>query len=465
MTDPSENRPPTIGYEKAKELANSKSLDDRLRVAGASGVRPELLFYLAGDDAPEVRRRVAGNAGTPWQADRLLAGDRDDGVRGALAEKLALLLPDVPEPAREQIEKRTGDILLELARDQAVRVREVLSEVLQAHPGVPRAVIGELARDIEISVAGRILSRSPILTDDDLLDIIRTTRTRGAVAAIAGRTGVSGAVSDAIVASEDVDAITALLRNDSAHIREQALDRIIERAPAHIPWHEPLVQRPHLPPQAAIRLAEFVADTLVEQLRSRPDFDAATVERIAQSWRCRMEAQATAEPLMNPAAGERRPPPGEDWTPGDAAGGGGAAARPLPGEDWVSETEAAGDAERARRLARVGRLTEELVAQSLGKGERGFVQAALAELCGVAVACVERIIASRSPRAVTALAWYAGFSMRFARQLQLGMAQIPHGKVLKPGPGGDFPLTEKEMRWQVDLFVEGGGPSEEGRSV
>lgn len=448
-----------LSYERAKELANSKDLDDRLRVAGAAGVRPELLFFLAADEAPEVRRRVAGNAGTPWQADRILAGDRDDRVRGALAEKVARLLPEVPEPARALIEQRTGDLLLGLARDQALRVRAVLSEILQDHPNVPHAVIAQLARDIEISVAGRILSRSPLLTDEDLLDIIRTTRTRGAVAAIAGRTGVSAAVSDAIVASEDVDGITALLRNGSAQIREQALDRIIECAPAHPPWHEPLVQRPQLPPHAAIRLAEFVADTLVEQLRARPDFDAETVERIASTWRGRMEAASGATP-REAAAGEGQAPlPGADWVPepprpGKPAG--------LPGEDWVSETEAASDVDRARRLARVGRLTEEVLAESLGKGERGFVQAALAELGSLPLVCVERIVASRTPRAVTALAWYAGLSMRFARQMQLSLAQIPHGKVLKSGRDGAFPLTEKEMRWQVELFMEPGASDASG---
>jgi len=59
----------------------------------------------------------------------------------------------------------------------------------------------------------------------------------------------------------------------------------------------------------------------------------------------------------------------------------------------------------------------------------------LALLAGLKPAAVERILSTRSPRAVTALVWQAGLSMRFARQIQLRLARISPKLVLNPRDG------------------------------
>src|SRR5258708_32057203 len=45
-------------------------------------------------------------------------------------------------------------------------------------------------------------------------------------------------VSEVIGTSNDMAAITALLDNPSAQIREELLDRLVERAPAAIAWQD-----------------------------------------------------------------------------------------------------------------------------------------------------------------------------------------------------------------------------------
>src|SRR5262249_45836999 len=154
-----------------------------------------------------------------------------------------------------------------------------------------------LARDIEIQVAGPVLEHSPLLTDEDLLEIIAAGPIRGALAAIAKRRQLSDKLSDGVavaaLANPGVESSTVrrLLQNQSAQIREEPLDRILAQAGRVPAWHEPLVQRPTLPMKAIKRLAAFVSRSLLEILQERPDLDAATAKDVAKAVQRRLEAE------------------------------------------------------------------------------------------------------------------------------------------------------------------------------
>jgi len=413
-------------FEAAKVMVQSADPDVRRRVAESPHVRPELLYFLARDAASEVRRAIATNAGTPRQADLLLAKDAEAAVRGALACKIASLVPDLGADQLSQIERMTVECLETLARDQGTEIRVTLAEALKDLPNAPHAVINALARDAELQVCGPVLQHSPILTEEDLLDIILSGPVAGALSCIAGRKEVSASVADAIARSDDEAAVTALLGNASAQIREETLDRIIDQAPAHEPWHGPLVRRPKLPARAAARLASFVADNLLKVLQERTDLDPEAVRQVAESVRTRL------------------------------AKGGAEAARPRGLVDWGEEVgeekPVERPADRAARLNKEGKLTEKVLEGSLAEGDRAFVMAGLAELAGVPLGTVDRIITTHSPRAVTALVWRAGLTMRFARQVQLRLAQIPPKSALNAREGVLYPMTDDEMRWQLEFF-------------
>ena len=59
----------------------------------------------------------------------------------------------------------------------------------------------------------------------------------GGVAAISRRSNVSENLADAIIGTEDVDDIADLLGNDSAQIREEALDDLINQSSNVELWH------------------------------------------------------------------------------------------------------------------------------------------------------------------------------------------------------------------------------------
>ena len=452
MTAPALSHPAIkpFDYDLAKSMAQSDDPAIRRSLATRNDVQPELLYFLAADRAAEVRKEIAANAATPRKADLLLARDVDPGVRTGLARKIARLAPNLPRERLDQIERVTIEILETLARDQTTEVRRILADELQSVATAPPTVIAVLARDVELSVCGPVLRNSPILTDEDLLEIIFGGVAQGALSAIAERAKIGTSIADAIAESDDPVAITRLLSNPSAQIREETLDRIIERAPQHEPWHAPLVRRPHLPARAAARLATFVADALLGVLQARTDLGPDAARQVADSVRDRLTRR------QQPGTGTP-PSPQPPLTaiaafdPPWAAEEDKVAKEAREGSENKSDNDLA--LERAKRLQAGGRLTEKTITSALADGDRAFVVAALSLLIGTEVASVDQVLASHSGRAVVALVWRAGLSMGLAQQIQLRLAQIPPKEVIKARAGGTaYPFSEADMVWQLEFF-------------
>lgn len=113
----------SISYEDSKRIAAGKDRDERIGLSRRDDVRPEVLFYLANDPSPEVRRNIAANPRTPAHAGPILAHDSDDGVRCELAERIGRLTADLAEQDRGQARRYVLETLDTLARDQTRRVR------------------------------------------------------------------------------------------------------------------------------------------------------------------------------------------------------------------------------------------------------------------------------------------------------------------------------------------------------
>lgn len=400
-------------YKQAKRAACSDDVSVRRQLAHQADVRPEILYYLAEDEDVEVRKLIAGNSATPRQADAKLAHDRDEGVRADLAQKISAQVPELAgaDPGNEL----ALDILGTLARDEAVRVRQVVAETLADKANVPAEIINQLARDVELSVCAPVLEHSPILTEDDLVEIMQAGPVRGAYSAIARRHGLGPRASDGVAASEEYEAVTALLGNASAQIREETLDTILQRAPDNPDWHEPLTNRPALPARAAEKLAGFVATNLLQKLMKRTDFDDATARAIAS----RVQERLGARPRVE-------------------------AEQPMPAR--VRPTD------KVRILAEKGELGEAHITEALAAGDREFVAMALSLMAGTTLDEIDNILQSQAPRAVVALAWRCGLSPRLALQLQLRLARIAPRDALEPRRDGAWPMGDEEMRWQLEFF-------------
>ena len=130
MTDAQINPDPEnmIAYDDQKRMARDGSHDERRGLAGREDVRPEILYYLAGDPDPGVRRQIAQNELTPRHADLMLAQDDDDRVRSDVAGKIATSSLTMSESEQTNVYKVTMQALEILAGDQLVRVRQILAE-------------------------------------------------------------------------------------------------------------------------------------------------------------------------------------------------------------------------------------------------------------------------------------------------------------------------------------------------
>ncbi|WP_299394828.1 DUF2336 domain-containing protein [Pelagibius sp.] len=405
--------PAELSYEESKALAEGGSDKDRADLASRQDLRPELLYYLSQDPSSEVRRRIAANDKTPRQADLILARDNDEKVRAELATKVAELTRQENPGTQEKAQHFVVETLELLAKDQATQVRQILAETLKSVANAPPQVIQRLARDAEDIVACPVLEFSPLLSDEDLLEIIASSVSGARLCAISRREHVGEAVSDAIVRRDDRRAVAELLGNDSAQIREETLDALIDGSASEPSWQQPLVERPKLSSKAVRKLASLVAESLLEKLKQRNDIDKETAEAVAKEVRRRVAESAPAE-----------------------------AAEP-----------AFSGAEEAARLFKAGKLNNEVLGDAVLAGKREFVCHGLALLGEIDVGLVERVLSGRSAKGVTALAWKAGCSMRMALQLQTNMGGIPPNKALHARNGTDFPLSPEEMKWQLDFFA------------
>jgi uncharacterized protein (DUF2336 family) len=394
-----------------KALARSPDPVVRRTVAAAEETLPELLYFLARDRDPAVRLAIAGNRATPRQADLLLALDEVPEIRTLIAEKIAGAVEADSHTETTQLWQLTVSILEALAHDNLPSVRQLVAEMARGLARMPLNIVTSLGRDRIADVAVPALGYPGTIPDQDLAEIVERAPDPRIIGAVAGRPAIGPRVAERIVESDDTAAIRVLLENRTAEIPPLILEGVVERASPIEIWHEPLVRRPALSENAAMRLASFVADRLVRVLQGRADLDPATTRAIAT--------------LL-----EDRPPGPSKSTPDE------------PGDSPLA---------RARFHYANGTLSEDILSAALGI-DQDFVIAALALRSRLPPSVVNKILASHSAKGLTALSWKAGYTMRLAFQLQLRLARLPPKSRLNANRGGSYPLTPEEMEWQIEFF-------------
>jgi uncharacterized protein (DUF2336 family) len=345
-------------------------------------------------------------------------------VRSDLATKIARLTPGLSPEQQGTLYQITLETLEVLVRDQMVQVRTILSEALKDVANAPPSVIRRLARDTEISVSGPVLEFSPVLSDDDLIEIISSATVQGALSAISRRQQLHEPVSDAIAYSGDQDAVAELLSNQSAQIREDTLNRIVDGAAPIENWHAPLVRRPGLPAGASRKIAGFVAESLLTELRDRRDLSADAIAAVTE--------------VVEAKLGRL---PGDDQHDEEMAG------------QQDTEDDESFTTRRVRAMIERDELTEDEVFEALQGGDRLFAVAALAIRADLPESLVHHAIQLRSAKGIVSITRKAGFSMHLASTLQLRLASIPPKAILKANSDGDYPIDDAAMDWQLEFLV------------
>lgn len=410
----------TITYERAKALARSDDPSVRAALAERKDLSPELLYFLAEDVSAKVRRAVAVNIAAPRQTDLLLAHDVDADVRGGLAQKIAAVAPNLSFEESNKVRSQTEDALQALANDQITKVRAILSEALKDVVDAPADIIKTLAGDLEIEVSGPVLEYSPVLSDKDLIEIIERGPADGGVAAIARRHQVSENLADAIIGTDDVEGIADLLGNNSAQLREEALDDLISRAEGVHLWQAPLAVRTKLPEGAAQRMAGFLAENLLHALRERSDLDATTMAAVSEIVRDRLGNEKAYDKKALSA--------GFDFLKVD------------PPLDTV------------KRLQAAGKLFDSVILKALQAGDHAFVFAALIIRAGVSVPLARKVFVDKNPTGIVALIGKAEMPASIIVMIQQQMGRISPSEVIEPNDDKTFPMSRDDIDWHIEFF-------------
>ena len=401
-------------YDQAKVIVENGDGAERRNLAMQEDIEPEILYFLANDKDPLVRREIADNDGTPLQADMILAKDPDEEVRKEVAHKLGRLLPDISFDQQDKLSKMALDILDTLARDQMRDVRAIVSDEIKHARNVPKNVVRRLAEDAESVVAAPVLEYSPLLSDKDLLEIVAFGIESGAMTSIAKRKELPQEVVDAIIESGNENAIPALLENKSAKISEKTINMIAVEAEGHEEWHPPLVDRGNLPVRTVRRIASFVSAALFERLIENNDVEEKAVDEMRMEVRKRIDSNELLD----------------------------------------TETDAAREKamERAEKLFNQGKLTEDVVKKAIDVNDSHFTRYAISHMSGLPSEVVRKMLGSGSGKAVTSLCWKAGMTMRTAVQLQRKVAKVRPNSLLRARGGNEYPLTDDDMEWQIEFY-------------
>jgi len=185
-------------------------------------------------------------------------------IRGMLAGKIAMEYSDNHFSASEA--SIAADIFRVLVKDVEIQIRKTIAERLADCPHVPHDIILKLAGD-DPEVSLNVLERSPVLTEDDLIAIVRSTHEVVKLCAIARRHSISEDLSGSLLETANTLVWQNLLKNKGAALNERQLMKSWEKILSNSSLLETLVDRGGLPLTIAEKLYLAVSDELKESLK------------------------------------------------------------------------------------------------------------------------------------------------------------------------------------------------------
>jgi uncharacterized protein (DUF2336 family) len=338
-----------------------------------------------------------------------LVNQTDPEARALAARKVCARLA---ADGLSQAEREMGDQILRiLSRDAAELVRRALSVTLQRSQHLPHDVAKHLARDID-SIAIPIIAGSPMLDDEDLIEIVRNTDANRQVA-VASRENVSEIVVDEIVAVGAREAVGTAAANDGAQFSQSSFNKTLERFSGDSAVLERFIDRSALPPEFTEKLISHISDTMIERLVSRHALPPQMAVELAEASRER----ATI--------------------------------------DLVDQGGLADDPRRfVQQMQMNGRLTPSFLLRSLFRGHMGLFEHAVAELAGIDHSKAWLLIHDAGPLGLEAAMRQAGMPERIVPAVRAGIAAW-HSLEVGAGGARDVALFRKRLTERIFTQFQG----------
>jgi len=259
-------------------------------------------------------------------------------------------------------------IMERICLDVSDMVRRALAITLQSSHNLPRHIAKTLIEDID-SIAVPILASSPVLTDDDLVDVLNS-KAADKIRAIAQRKTLSLHISHAIVSFGDGAATARVAANDGAMISPETADLIADIYVDDDLIREAALSRHDMPPAVIEKLIQRSTDKIDSNLRTYPGMTDRRAAQIARDTRERAQSYVI----------------GEGWPEGRL-------------RDY------------ARSMDKSGKLTPRVILRSAGRGDLRFVTVALSILARQTVEKTRLMVMSSTGLGAKAVALRARFTV------------------------------------------------------
>lgn len=341
-----------------------------------------------------------------------LADQRDPEARALAARKVcARFASDL----LSEEERRTGaEIVRVLAEDAAELVRRAVSVTLQRSDHLPADVARKLAADID-SIALPVIAGSPVLGDEDLIEIVRGGDLRRQTA-VAGRAEVSETVVGELVQIAAPEAVAVAAGNDGARFDPTCYARTFERFGDRADILERFVERSHLPLEVTEKLISRISDAAMTRLVTRHALPPQLAVELAEG------------------------------------------ARERATVDLVDQAGLSPDPRRfVQQLQLNGRLTPSLILRALFRGHMAFFEHCIAELAEIDHAKAWLLIHDAGPLGLEAVFKRAGLP---ARMLPAVRAALSAWHSLEIGDGGARDVAVFRRRLTERIFTQFQGAPE-----
>ena len=120
-------------------------------------------------------------------------------------------------------------VLIGLVPHTEITARVDLAERLSLLANAPRALVGQLAREDDIAIAGPLLRRSPVIDEQALVEIARA-KSQDHLLAMTERPALSPALTDVMIGRGDRDVVRRTAKNAGAQFSPAGYSTLIQRA-------------------------------------------------------------------------------------------------------------------------------------------------------------------------------------------------------------------------------------------
>ena len=208
-----------------------------------------------------------------------LAAEPSSDKRRELLRTVTDLFFDAPDDYNPSEIDLFGDVMGAISSDLETEIRQDIAGRMANLPNPPQNLLNQLAQD-EIAVAAPVLSQSPALSDETLIEITKN-QSQDHMLAVTKRPEVSEHVSASIVEHGDDSIVASLLENEGATIDRPTMEQVVERAATSEVLHKPIVNRSSTPSDLLNEMFFVVSSKLKKEiLEINENLDEAALDAV-----------------------------------------------------------------------------------------------------------------------------------------------------------------------------------------